>query len=104
MLAPELQQSLDDVLRLVAQYDLVLATGHVGRDEVFHTVERAQKLGVRKIIVTHPCYDPPALNTEDLRTLAASGASRFSDGMLALRLQSNFHSDSRPNAKSPWQN
>ena len=74
VLAPELQQSLDDVLRLVAQHDLVLATGHVGRDEVFHTVDRAQKLGVQKIIVTHPCYDPPALDTDDLRTLAASGA------------------------------
>jgi hypothetical protein len=74
VLAPGLQQSLDDVLRLVAQYDLILATGHVGRAEVFHTVERAFELGVRKIIVTHPCYDPPALDNEDLRTLAASGA------------------------------
>jgi len=74
VLAPELQQRLDDVLRLVAQHDLVLATGHVGREEVFHVVQRAQDLGVQKIIVTHPCYDPPALGIQDLKALAASGA------------------------------
>ena len=65
---------LDEVLRLVADHDLVLATGHAGRDEVFYVMERARALGVKKVIVTHPCYDPPALNLSELKELAAAGA------------------------------
>ena len=65
---------LDEVLRLAADHDLVLATGHAGRDEVFYVMERARALGVKKVIVTHPCYDPPALNLSELKELAAAGA------------------------------
>ena len=36
---------LDDVLRLVAAHRLVLATGHVGRDEVFHVVDGPARSG-----------------------------------------------------------
>ena len=65
---------LDEVLRLAADHDLVLATGHAGRDEVFYVMERARALGVKKVIVTHPCYDPPALSLSELKELAAAGA------------------------------
>ena len=65
---------LDEILRIVADNDLVLATGHAGRDEVFYVMERADALGVRKVIVTHPCYDPPAIGVSELAELAAAGA------------------------------
>ena len=71
MLATGLRPPLDEVLRLTADHDLVLATGHAGRDEVFYVMERARALGVKKVIVTHPCYDPPALSVSELTELAA---------------------------------
>ena len=46
----------------------------MARDEVFYVMERATALGVRKVIVTHPCYDPPAIAAPELAELAAAGA------------------------------
>lgn len=74
VLAAHLRPPLDEILRIAADHDLVLATGHAGRDEVFHVMERANALGVRKVIVTHPCYDPPAIGVDELAELAAAGA------------------------------
>ena len=45
VLATGLRPALDDVLRLAADHNLVLATGHAGRDEVFYVMERGQCLG-----------------------------------------------------------
>jgi len=74
VLAAGLRRPLDEILRIAADHDLVLATGHAGRDEVFHVMERAGALGVRKVIVTHPCYDPPAIAVSELLDLANAGA------------------------------
>ena len=74
VLAAHLRPLLDEILRIAADHDLVLATGHAGRDEVFYVMERAGALGVRKVIVTHPCYDPPAIGVSELAELAAAGA------------------------------
>jgi hypothetical protein len=75
VLADAVQGPLDDVLRLIAAHRLVLATGHVGRDEVFHVVRRARALGVERIVVTHAQSDPPGLAPGDHEVLAAAGAS-----------------------------
>jgi hypothetical protein len=74
LLADSVQQPLDDVLRLIAAHRLVLATGHVGRDEVFHVVRRARALGVDRIMVTHAQSTPPGLEPGDHEALAAAGA------------------------------
>jgi hypothetical protein len=62
------------VLHAIAQHDLVLATGHLGRDEIFAVVEAALTEGVRHIIITHPEYPSQNLSTEDQITLALRGA------------------------------
>jgi hypothetical protein len=74
VLADSMQGPLDDVLRLIAAHQLILATGHVGRDEVFHVVRRARALGVERIMVTHAQSDPPGLKPGDHEALAAAGA------------------------------
>jgi hypothetical protein len=74
VLADAVQGPLDDVLRLIAAHRLVLATGHVGRDEVLHVVRRARALGVERIVVTHCQSDPPGLRPGDHEALAAAGA------------------------------
>jgi hypothetical protein len=74
LLDPSVDPALDAVLGLIAKHDLVLATGHVGRDEVFFLMERARRAGVRRIVVTHPAHDPPGLSLAEMQALAAGGA------------------------------
>jgi hypothetical protein len=63
-----------DVLRLVAEHDLVLATGHLHRDEIFAVVAAAADVGVTRIIVTHPEFPSQNLAPADQVALAERGA------------------------------
>jgi hypothetical protein len=63
-----------DVLRSIAKHDLVLATGHLGRDEIFAVVEAARAEGVRQIVITHPEFPSQNLSAEDQVALARQGA------------------------------
>ena len=71
--APEAQAPLKEILRIVAGEGLILATGHVSREEVFHLVPLARGLGVEKIILTHPIYETTELSVADIRELTALG-------------------------------
>ncbi len=62
------------VLATVARHGLALATGHLGRDEIFAVVDAALAEGVREIVVTHPEFPSQNLSDEDQRALAARGA------------------------------
>lgn len=62
------------VLRTVAAHDLVLATGHLGRDEIFAVVEAAREEGVHRIVVTHPEFPSQNLSAEDQGRLIEQGA------------------------------
>lgn len=62
------------VLDVVAAHDMVLATGHLGRDEVFPVVAAARKAGVRHVIVTHPDYPAQDFSVEEQVELADAGA------------------------------
>jgi hypothetical protein len=62
------------VLRSIAAHHLVLATGHLNRDEIFAVVDAALEEGVRSIIVTHPEYPAQNLSVEDQLALAQRGA------------------------------
>jgi predicted TIM-barrel fold metal-dependent hydrolase len=42
------------ILEIIKKYDIVLATGHISPAECFAVVEEARKLGIEKIILTHP--------------------------------------------------
>ena len=47
-----------EVLSLIAQNDLTLATGHVAPEEALMIIREAKKRGVRRIILTHPLLGP----------------------------------------------
>jgi predicted metal-dependent TIM-barrel fold hydrolase len=47
-----------EVLSLIAQNDLTLATGHVTPEEALMIIREAKKRGVQRIIVTHPLLGP----------------------------------------------
>ena len=47
-----------EVIGLVAQHDLALATGHVTPEETLQILKAAKAAGVKRLIVTHPLLDP----------------------------------------------
>jgi hypothetical protein len=63
-----------DVLGVIARHDLVLATGHLARDEIFTLVDGAVEAGVRRIVVTHPEFPSQRLSIADQLALADRGA------------------------------
>jgi Family of unknown function (DUF6282) len=62
------------VLRSAAHHDLVVATGHLGRDDTFAVVRGAKAAGVKRIVVTHADYPSLGLGADDQKALVAMGA------------------------------
>ncbi len=62
------------ILKLVAEYDAILGTCHLGKKEIFDLVAEAKKIGVNKILITHPYFKVPKLNLQEIKELVAMGA------------------------------
>jgi hypothetical protein len=67
---PELRK----VLGMIARHNMLLATGHMSRDEIFAVVDAALEEGVRDIVITHPEFPSQDLSVDDQRALADNGA------------------------------
>jgi len=65
-----------EVIALVAEHGLTLATGHVTPDETLMILEEARERGITRLIVTHPLLDPQFtfMSTPQLRAAAELGA------------------------------
>jgi hypothetical protein len=63
-----------EVIAAIARHDLVLATGHLSRDEIFAVVDAAAEAGVGRIVVTHPEFPSQRISVEDQCALAERGA------------------------------
>ncbi len=72
--AGEVLPDVRAVLSVAAAHDMVLATGHIDRDEAFAVVDAAVEEGVRHIVVTHPDYPAQGFSIEDQVELAGRGA------------------------------
>jgi hypothetical protein len=62
------------VLTRIAHHGLLLATGHLARDEIFAIVDAARETGVRETVITHPEFPAQSLSVEDQKALAGRGA------------------------------
>ena len=62
------------VLELIKKYDMILATGHLGRHEIFALVKTAKEIGLRKVIVTHAEFPSQSLTAAEQFELAELGA------------------------------
>ncbi|HTU02908.1 MAG TPA: DUF6282 family protein, partial [Candidatus Sulfotelmatobacter sp.] len=63
-----------EVLKLIAEADIILATGHQSVREIKIVVDAALAAGVRKILINHPELWLIGMSIEDQCALAAKGA------------------------------
>lgn len=61
----KLLPAMKDVFRLVKDYGIVLATGHISPAECFLVAEGARNAGVEKIVITHPEFHIVGMSLED---------------------------------------
>lgn len=65
---------VEDILRLIKEYDLILCSGHVSPSDAIATFRRANELGIKRLVVTHPHAKFVGAEVEDMKELAALGA------------------------------
>jgi hypothetical protein len=70
----KLTQAARTCLELIARHDMILATGHLGRREIFALIAGAREMQVRKIVVTHAEFPSQNLSAEEQCALADKGA------------------------------
>jgi hypothetical protein len=61
-------------LELIAKHNMILATGHLGRHEIFPLVREARELGVKHIVVTHAEFPSQNLSGDEQKELVELGA------------------------------
>jgi hypothetical protein len=70
----EVSEDARQCLELIAKHDMILATGHLGRHEIFPLVKGARAVGVKRIIITHAEFPSQNLTAEEQVALADVGA------------------------------
>lgn len=58
----------------IASHNMILATGHLGRREIFALVRTAREMGLKKIVVTHAEFPSQNLTGDEQKELADMGA------------------------------
>ena len=61
-------------LGLIAEYDMIMATGHLGRHEIAALVGAANEAGVSRIVITHAEFPSQNLTPQEQVELADRGA------------------------------
>jgi hypothetical protein len=75
--AGKLVPEMEPILSLIQKNDMVLATGHISPQEILVLIEEAQRVGIKKIIITHPTdkeFMEKVLTIKELQQLAKAGA------------------------------
>jgi len=68
-LVPEMER----ILSTIKKHNMVLATGHISPREIFSLTKEAQRIGIKKIVVTHPTdkeFAEKLLSLDELKQLA----------------------------------
>ena len=61
-------------LERIAKHNMILATGHLGRHEIFALVRTAKEMGLKKVLVTHAEFPSQNLTADEQKALADMGA------------------------------
>lgn len=57
------------IFELIRDYDVCLQTGHISGEECFPVMEAARKVGVKKIVITHPEYHIVGMRLEQQKQI-----------------------------------
>jgi hypothetical protein len=63
-----------EVLDVIKEHNLILATGHLSKQEIFALVTEAKERGIKKVKVTHPTFSSIAFTKEEQKELTKLGA------------------------------
>jgi hypothetical protein len=58
----------------IKKHNMILATGHLGRKEIFALVRGAREMGLKKVLVTHAEFPSQSLTGAEQKELADMGA------------------------------
>ncbi len=61
-------------IELIARHNMILATGHLGRVEIFELVKAAREMGTQRVLVTHAEFPSQNLTADEQKQLAEMGA------------------------------
>jgi len=61
-------------VELIAKHNMILATGHIGRAEIFALVKAAREVGAQRVVVTHAEFPSQNLTADEQHELAQMGA------------------------------
>jgi len=50
----QIQEQLEDILNVILENDMVLATGHLKVEDIFYLLDLARGMGLSKVMVNHP--------------------------------------------------
>jgi len=75
---------VQDILRIIADHDLVLASGHYPYEDTAVLVEEARRLGVNRIEIIHPAHIHSKHTIAQMKEQAARGARLMLSGLGAL--------------------
>ena len=70
----EITNDAKDVFSLIALYDAILGTCHQSFEELKIIIPAAKKIGVKKILLTHPFFKVPGLTLNQTQELVSLGA------------------------------
>ncbi|MHB8429897.1 MAG: DUF6282 family protein [Acidimicrobiales bacterium] len=70
----DLRPEMYEIFDLVAEYDAILDTCHLGTRERFIVIEEARKAGVERVLITHPQFSVNRASAEQQAEMGRLGA------------------------------
>jgi len=70
----KLNEATRRCLELIGRHNMIMATGHLGRKEIFALVKAAREMKVQRVLVTHAEFPSQNLTAEEQVELANQGA------------------------------
>jgi hypothetical protein len=67
-------QTTKRCIEIIAKHNMILATGHLGRVEIFELVKTAREMGTKRVLVTHAEFPSQNLTADEQKHLADMGA------------------------------
>jgi hypothetical protein len=90
----QLVPEIGKILSLVKKYDMVLASGHLTPAETFALIDEARRMGIWKLVITHPTEEEfvtQPISLEDQQRLVKMGA--FIEHTFVTLLPTEFSKD-----------